>query len=108
MGVFITKFEAWWILMQPAWRGNMMPLKQVQEMEEEIAESWPTMAIGGSNGFIVVLLGLALWKINSTNATTEQEMSYIEILDDIKWVLWKMVESIKHTNCQQLVFCQSN
>ncbi|KAA1478921.1 hypothetical protein DENSPDRAFT_749013, partial [Dentipellis sp. KUC8613] len=51
-------WRAWWIGLQPAWRGNTWPLQRLGKPAKGL---WASLTKGGRNGFVLVVLALGWW-----------------------------------------------
>ncbi|KAI0045477.1 hypothetical protein FA95DRAFT_1495406, partial [Auriscalpium vulgare] len=54
---FTASWRAWWIGLQPEWRGSKWPLAR----EVRASEAWSDCRKGGRNGFAIVLITLSWW-----------------------------------------------
>ncbi|KAI0040688.1 hypothetical protein FA95DRAFT_1462598, partial [Auriscalpium vulgare] len=55
---FGGKWRAWWVALQPEWRGTAWPL---QRSGGTTSEDWAETAKGGRNGFETILIALTWW-----------------------------------------------
>jgi hypothetical protein len=81
VGAWIT----WWTSLQPSWRGLNLARKKPMEHE-----SWEQICKGGNNGFFIIMITLAWWKVHGGASDQFQEM-----LEDVMWVCEQMMESME-------------
>ena len=80
----------WWRKLQPEWRQHAADTALENLREPVLEEKWERTCIGGPNGMFSVILTLAWW-IAELDGKTEDNL--IVALDDVKWVLSKMIEN---------------
>jgi hypothetical protein len=81
---YAAAWITWWTCLQPSWRGLNLTRKKPEEHE-----SWENICKGGNNGFFIVMITLAWWKVNGGASNQFQEM-----LEDVMWVCEQMMESL--------------
>lgn len=78
---FGAEFWAWWIDINPAWRGDMRPLSRTAA-----DMSWASMDYKGQNGFLNVLMVLKWWR----DAIDIPSPDWEEAVAEVTWVLQQM------------------
>jgi hypothetical protein len=77
---FGQSWWAWWVDINPSWRGNERPLTCGND------SSWDEMDLYGQNGFLNVLMSLKWWQ----DATDAESGNWREAVDEVTWVLRQM------------------
>ncbi|KAJ7800232.1 hypothetical protein B0H14DRAFT_2304155, partial [Mycena olivaceomarginata] len=70
---------AWWIDINPDWRGSERPLSRE-------GDSWERMDLYGINAFLNVLMALKWWR----DAMREASPDWEEAVAEVTWVLQEM------------------
>lgn len=81
---YASRFEAWWMALQPPWRTPDGLLSRAVPAKE----AWTLLKKGGSAGFYVVVMALSWWI--STLPVDEHGSRAWVIVDDVTWVLSKI------------------
>ncbi|KAI0057518.1 hypothetical protein BV25DRAFT_1841623 [Artomyces pyxidatus] len=82
---YIDEFRAWWIELQPAWRGTEWPLVRTTPTGEE----WEKTKRGGANGFVIALIMLSWGAGGKLEEGERRQMA--SMIEDVRWVLEAMV-----------------
>ena len=64
-----------------------------QVPSSDSSNPWSTLCYGGSNGFLMVLIGLSWW-VQALNGRVEEEW-LVQAIDDVYWVLSSMVTYLR-------------
>src|SRR5262245_32755619 len=83
---YVASFNNWWRSLQPETR---VVTEGVITRDVEAEESWEKTRKGGVNGFVTVLICLAVW-LRSTSSETEREICEVAI-QDVLWVVERMI-----------------
>ncbi|KAI0054667.1 hypothetical protein BV25DRAFT_1786157, partial [Artomyces pyxidatus] len=54
---YVGDLRAWWISLQPDWRGTEWPLHRATPP----GETWENTMRGGANGFVITLIMMSWW-----------------------------------------------
>ncbi|KAK6968966.1 hypothetical protein R3P38DRAFT_3337357 [Favolaschia claudopus] len=84
--VFGETWWAWWVDINPSWRGDKRPLNR----DAEAGGGWDSVDLYGHNGFLNVLMALKWWRDAMSNASPDWE----DAVDDVAWVLSAMESAI--------------
>jgi hypothetical protein len=91
--------------LQPTWRLPGEPNQRLIRSETLSGDGWNDLCKGGKNGIFLVILCTAWWADFSVPAVDASRVSgsLMEMLDDLQWVMQKMVSKIKGSTTQTRV-----
>jgi len=88
-GAYGRAWIAWWTACQPSWRQQQgWPLSR----EQETNTNWGKLAARGQNGIFIVIMSTTWWA--ASLKPTDQRDTFDEAVDDIQWVIERILESL--------------
>lgn len=90
LAIYSSMWNAWWRVLQPAWRVETAGRLSSRKMPEE---TWRELMKGGEDGFSFLLLSLAWWIDQAKLKSQQAECT--RALKDVSWVLEQLVARLK-------------
>ena len=81
----------WWYGLQSSNRRtdiNLVPILRI--LPQSGTDVWKNLRVGGPNGILVLLIGLALYRNACNKGSVSQKWNYLYLLDDVKWAFEHM------------------
>jgi hypothetical protein len=82
---FGVAWMAWWVNMQPAWRGQESLVKT-----SPADGDWEPILRGGSNGLSMVVAALSWW-VSAIGPDNQHGLELLAAIEDVSWVLSELV-----------------
>ena len=84
---FVLCWKKWWGSLQPATR--LQPGKSTLTRTVNADEGWDELKKGSINGIFNIVISLAWW--HQALKTPAQHKAFLEMVDDVSWVLDQMI-----------------
>lgn len=83
---FVNEFNAWWRVLQPAWR-----LDDVSDLLRRDGEDWDRLRCSGVNGLVSVLAALFFWGNHAQRGAVVLNSRWLEALEDVSYAISKLI-----------------
>lgn len=85
-----TVWKAWWVELQPAWRGKTWPLPRK-------SGDWTDLRRGGKNGLFIAILALAWWYAEAAEAGNVTDVN--AVVSEVTYALSEMYDGPGGEKC---------
>lgn len=88
-GAYGRMWTAWWMACQPSWRQDRgWPIPK----ERDSNAKWGKLTARGQNGMFIIVMSTTWWA--ASLKPTDPRDTFDEAVDDLKWVIEQMIESL--------------
>lgn len=96
--IYSKQWVLWWTACQPPWRqGQGWPLPR----EQHDSTKWGKLGARGQNGLFVVVMSTTWWA--ASLKTADDRCLFDEAVDDIRWVIERMLTSFSESSTTDAV-----